>query len=309
MNWKIKAHILAVLSRCPSGKAVYQTLQHSLGTDRTSVEEYLARAVNIVELIRESGRQPGGGIYLEIGTGWKPFLPFTLYLLGAERIFTLDINPWLTKDQAFETARILGTKLDVLAQQLGLERSALEQRYQAAMSRAKGLPELLEAFHVDYRCPADARDTGLRSESVDYVVSSNVLEHIPVEVLRAIHRESHRILRPGGLAVHRFNPEDHFSCDDSSITAVNFLRFSERQWRWYGGSGLAYHNRLRCVQHQRLFEAEGFDLLVRRTRMNERALRAIVQGEVPIHADFQGFSPEELAADYMWVVAQRREGA
>lgn len=56
-----------------------------------------------------------------------------------------------------------------------------------------------------------------------------------------------------------------------------------------------------------LFEVEGLELVIQRVRMNERSLRAIENGEVPIHADFREFNPDELAADYMWVVAQHRE--
>ena len=40
--------------------------------------------------------------------------------------------------------------------------------------------------------------------------------------------EAKRVLRPGGLAVHRFNPQDHFARRRPSITGANFLRFSAR---------------------------------------------------------------------------------
>ena len=309
MNWKLKAHVLAVLSRTPGGKGVYHALQHWLRTDRDPPEEYVSRTLEILQMIGQQGRSAEKGTFLEIGTGWKPYLPFVLYLAGAERILTLDVNPWLRKSYIIKTYQALAPFLPRIAKQIGIEVDRLEERYRAGTPRGQSLAELLRACRVDYRCPADARQTGLPDGSVDFVVSSNVLEHIPEDVLRAMHRESFRVLRPGGLAVHRFNPEDHFSGGDRSITRLNFLRFSQEEWHWYGGSGLAYHNRLRCRQHQRLFEEAGFLIRSSRVRIDQRGLEAVRSGVLPVHPDFGGFTAEELAGDYMWLVAMRPPAA
>ena len=108
-----------------------------------------------------------------------------------------------------------------------------------------------------------------------------------------------------GLVIHRFNPGDHYAGVDRSITGSNFLRFSERQWRWYGGSGLSYHNRLRCIQHREMLQAAGFTILTDDVRIDNRALEAIRSGRLPIHADYAGYTPEQLAADYMWLVGRK----
>jgi SAM-dependent methyltransferase len=258
-------------------------------------------------MIRAAGRDPGRGVCVEVGTGWRPFLPFVLSLLGAERVLTYDVNRWLNARYAFETFRALESRLDVVTEKAGVSPALLRDRYGAAAAQVHDLDSLLAAFRVEYRFPGDARRTGLADGSVDYVVSSNVLEHIPPETLREIHRETSRILKPDGLAVHRFNPADHWSHADRSVVSVNFLRFSPREWHWYGGSGLAYHNRLRCVQHLRLFEEAGLRVLSHRERLDARALEALQLGRIPLHPDFAGFSPEELAADYMWVVCGRPE--
>jgi SAM-dependent methyltransferase len=304
MNWKLKAHALAVLSRLPWGTRIYQALQAQLGTNKLNVDESISRALEVVELIREAGADPFKGVYLEIGTGWRPFLPFILHLIGADRIITLDVNRWLNEAYAWETFRALEERLPAIADRLKVKVSDLQRRYEAAKPRSKD--SLLQALAVEYRCPGDARRTGLSDESVDFVCSSNVLEHVPPEILRDIHRESLRILRPGGLAVHRFNPGDHACHVDPSVTAVNFLRYSERQWHWYGGSGLAYHNRLRCIQHQSLLEEAGLIVLAR-VRIDPASVEAIQNGNLVVHPDFARFHPEELAADYMCVVCTRPE--
>ncbi|MEO1997625.1 MAG: hypothetical protein ABGZ17_20380, partial [Planctomycetaceae bacterium] len=120
------------------------------------------------------------------------------------------------------------------------------------------------------------------------------------------HSESKRVLKPGGLVVHRFNPEDHFAESDWTITGVNCLRYTARQWYWYGGSGLAYHNRLRCVEHRELVEQVGLHTVISRVRTNHRALRAIESGAIKVAPEFARFTAEELASDYMWLVGERQ---
>ena len=95
-----------------------------------------------------------------------------------------------------------------------------------------------------------------------------------------------------------------FRPGDASITGANFLQFSASQWRRLGGEGLAPHNRLRCVQHARLVEDAGLDIVVSRTRHDERARVAIESGALTVHPDFAGMSPSQLSDDYMWLVAR-----
>src|SRR5437660_1262474 len=105
MNWKVKAHAMALLSRAPGGKRLYHLLQRCLGSNALNTPEATRRAVEIVRLMAEAGKRPHGATFVEIGTGWRPFVPFILYLAGAERVITFDINPWLTGAYAFETYR------------------------------------------------------------------------------------------------------------------------------------------------------------------------------------------------------------
>jgi SAM-dependent methyltransferase len=265
----------------------------------------MGRVANLVELVREAEGSVVGARIVDIGSGWRPFIPFVLRLAGARRVITLDVNPWMDKRYAWETYRALRDRLDEVASKLELAEKDVRDAFPHLDSQTMELRAILDAFGVEYRCPADASATTLDGSSIDIVLSSNVLEHVPPSELALIHRESLRILRPGGLAVHRFNPQDHFAEIDSTITGANFLRYSERDWHWLGGSGLSYHNRLRCRQHRQLVVRAGFEVVVDRVRQDGVALQAIRSGELPLHSDFSDFTPEELAADYMWLVARK----
>ena len=305
MNWKWKSHVLALLSRLPGGRSAYHRLQRLAGTNRLDIQEELSRAFELVELTREAGGDLLGAECLEIGTGWRPMVPFVLALGGVRHVRTIDVNPWLTTEYAWEGWQALEPHLSAIATTCGSSLKEVEERYRRIGTEPKRLGDLLDPLGIEYIYPGDARAVDAASGSFDLVVSSNVLEHIPYEVQQEIHQESFRLLKPGGLAVHRFNPQDHYSTVDSSITHANFLRFSEQEWKWYGGSGLAYHNRLRAPQYRDLFESAGFDLAICRERLDARTLEALKEGRLPVHADLNGFSHEELAVDYMWVVGRR----
>ena len=283
MNWKVKANTLAVLSRMPGGRRLYHALQARLNARKKDDDNFLSRALEVVEMIQAAGADPRGGKYLEIGTGWRPFVPFLLYLIGAEQIITYDVNRWLSQAYALQTFAALADRVGLIAERLKLDVADLQKRVDLVGTQAKDLATLLHGMHIDYR----------------------FLAHVPPAILRGIHREGFRVLRPGGLVVHRSNLDDHFSYVDDSITKANFLRFSEAQWRWYGGTGLGYHNRLRGVQHRRLLEEAGFQVLSKRERVDPRSLEALQTGAVPVHPDFASFTPEEMAASYLWIVCKR----
>jgi len=136
---------------------------------------------------------------------------------------------------------------------------------------------------------------------VDLHVSLYTFEHIPRHDLLAILREAARVLRPGGLAIHRVDPKDHFSGNDSSITRINFLRFTEREWRRHFNNRYAYQNRLHDPEFRALFAESGFELLECGFKTDERALEALTKG-FPLAPTFREQSFEELcryALDYV----------
>ncbi|WP_437203060.1 methyltransferase domain-containing protein [Planctomicrobium sp. SH664] len=309
MSWKLKAHTLAVLSRMPAGSRLYHWLQRAAGTNRLQTSRDLGRAFELVELIHDSGKSIDGAFCLEIGTGWRPFVPYVLALAGAQRVITVDVNPWLTLNYAKETWRALEPELAEIAVRCHCSEEEVLARYRRADLHAKSLSEFLKPLRIEYLYPADARQTGLPEASVDIVVSSNVLEHIPRDIQGDIHRESHRILKVGGVVAHRFNPQDHYSTVDAQITNGNFLRYSSQEWHWYGGSGLAYHNRLRSRDYRELFEAAGFQLGTCRERVDSRTVKAIRSGQLPVHQEFNRYTIDELAVDYMWVACLKQRAA
>ena len=101
---------------------------------------------------------------------------------------------------------------------------------------------------------------GLRripDESVDFIWSQAVLEHIRKHDFEDTMKELRRILKPSGACSHRIDLRDHLSA------SLNNLRFSDALWEseFFARSGF-YTNRLGYEELLAQFKAAGFQINV-----------------------------------------------
>ena len=165
-----------------------------------------------------------------------------------------------------------------------------------------GLNEMMALANILYKSPADATKLDFPAGSIDFHVSYAVLEHMPREIIEATLSEARRVLRPDGLLLHVIDPSDHFSHDDDSITAINFLQFTEDEWRRLAGNRFMYHNRLRAHEYVQLFEKAGFEILLNKQITDDRSLSALQNG-FRLDPRFQKINVEQLAVRNITLVA------
>jgi SAM-dependent methyltransferase len=125
-------------------------------------------------------------------------------------------------------------------------------------------------FGIDFRAPFDARATGLADGSLDFIYSTNTLEHVPPREIMAILKECRRLLASGGALSFKIDYADHYSYADKSITVYNFLRYNPAAWRVFNPP-LHYQNRLRHADYAALFMASGFQVLSEEAVLPKRA--------------------------------------
>ncbi len=307
MHWKVKALIQNAVDLVPPRVAhpIYYQLQRRFGgLRRVNPAKHYRKAARLAAMLRKAGRTLEDRALLEIGAGRTVNVPIGLWLCGAGGVTTVDLNPYLkrelildslawTKAHREETRAIFA---DVADHRL------FADRLDRLVGHAGDAESLLALANIRHLAPADAADLPLDDDSVDIHYSMDVFEHIPESTLPAILREAKRLLKPGGALAHDIDLSDHFAHGDASITAVNFLRFSERQWRFWAGNRFMYHNRLRVSGFQRLFEQAGARPLFEERRLDERAAQALSQG-FPLAEPFRGMDSAELAVTGFSLVA------
>ena len=299
MNWRRKAQIQKAIAALPLSNEIYYAIQRyagSLRKGRANPLDWYQAGRQMAEWIREAGREVEGMRLLEVGTGRNVNLPTALWLCGAAQVVTVDLNPYLSSALVFESNEYARQHEAEVLRAFGAEaeRPLFRERLAQLFDFRRNLDGLLKLMNVEYLPRADASVLPLDSQTLDAHVSYAVFEHIPADVLARILAEARRVLKPDGLLLHIVDPSDHFSHDDDSITAINFLQFSESDWEKWAGNKFMYHNRLRAFEYLRLFEEAGARLLRRTEALDEPSLSALRNG-FPLHRQFQHIRPEELA--------------
>jgi hypothetical protein len=100
-------------------------------------------------------------------------------------------------------------------------------------------------------------------------------------------------LKPNGFALHFIDPSDHFQHQDSSITPINFLKYSDRDWNRIAGNQFAYCNRMRASDFLKLIAESGLDVVRSETKVNEQSKNALANG-FKIDEKFRRYSTDDL---------------
>jgi SAM-dependent methyltransferase len=294
MNWRIKGMIQKALGGVPGGSRVNDFLQRTVGhlrdldgtIDSKVIDDWAVMAAQM----RELGISIRGADLVEIGTGWCPALPFCFALAGTRACHTFDLNRHLSPRLTTRTIERIRVHLPRIAQVAGEPENEVEERYRT-LAAAVSTEDALQRAGLRYHAPADASRTRLPDKSVDAVFSNSVLEHVPREAILAILQEARRVLKPDGVAIHSVNCADHYAYFDRSITPINYLQYSDREWQFWNNS-LLYQNRLRPQDFLDVAREAGLTVALCRFQPKSSLLASLAS--LRVAPQFQGYPPEQL---------------
>jgi hypothetical protein len=307
MHWRIKGLIQKALGPLPGGEALHYRLQRRFGGLQNFHRELSVKVEDwqiMVRHLRDAGVTISSSHFFEIGTGWYPTFPFALYLAGARRITTYDLNRHLQDDLVRAAVKELGGFLKVIAEDSGSDLAEVQARYQLLATAVDAGSDLSEATggKVLYSAPADATATALADGEVDVVFSNSVLEHVPPEAIAAMYRESMRILSPGGIMFHSVNCGDHYSYVDSKIHQLNYLRYSDRAWKLWNNAFL-YQNRMRAHEFVEGAAALGFAIELDTSTARDNRLEQLAA--MKVDSRFAQLAPEKLCITSVDFIARK----
>ena len=306
MHWKLKAAIQNVMGRLPSDLAnpIYYGLQRSCGgLRRTSPVSRFKAGIEMAHRLRLFERSVGSAAFLEVGTGHQLNLPLSLWLCGAGRITTVDLNRYLRERLVMDDISYLRNHKQQIRDLFFKipQYDLFDDRFNRLVN-ATSLGEVLALTNIRYLAPADAGRLDMKDGSIDFHISYTVLEHVPAEEMKRIFREGRRVLKPDGLFVHCIDFSDHFAHSDSSVSTLNFLQFSESDWNRLAGNRYMYHNRLRVDEFRELAAESGLEILALDARVDEAAMEVLRNG-FPLNERFVDKDFQTNAATEAWLVA------
>jgi SAM-dependent methyltransferase len=236
--WKIKSAIFAVIDLFSLASLLYflqRNVTKRSRLDELSVSEIWIKHASSLEKYNVTN------IVFEFGAGKN--LAQNLFLSSfVSNQIVVDLNPMVELDLV-ETAR------NLLSTQCKLK---VEKEIKTF--------EHLAEYGIEYRAPFDASDTDFQNSSIDACVSTNTLEHIPKEDIIKIFNELYRVLKPEGIVSAFIDYSDHYAHTDSSISHLNYLTFSDSQWKKYNHR-VHFQNRMRHYDYLYIFDDCGFNII------------------------------------------------
>ena len=181
---------------------------------------------------------------LELGPGNGLLTALYARSCGAEHIWLIDAERLAFPDVA------LFAKAEQLLSKCGLP--------VPGVGRACSMDIALGQLNTTYLTEGLASLQTVPDETIDFMFSNAVLEHIRLSEFPKIAKEMRRVLKPKGMASHVVDFRDHLQ------NGLNNLRFCERIWEneFMARSGF-YTNRLNWPAMEKLLREAGLSVELR----------------------------------------------
>lgn len=241
MKWVFKIVTKVVLSRLPVPYAWWQ----SIGLFRHGRMDHAEYALKIFRL--HSSRAypeglPAGAVLLELGPGDSIASAIIAAAHGVSKIWLIDAGDFARKDVYFY--RMLA--LDLAGCGLAVP----------DLTQAITFDDILNACNAKYLTKGLGSLREVPDNSVDFIWSHSVLEHVRKHQLADTLVDLLRVLKPGAYTSHNIDFQDHLA------GALNNLRFSERLWEssFFANSGF-YTNRIPALVMHEKFRQANFEMI------------------------------------------------
>lgn len=300
MRWQVKAGIQKLVSFAPRSEQVNYLLQRANGSFPTSDEQirlHFGQASKHVAMYEDhTGREAADASVYEFGAGWDLIGAVSMWMLGSDRQTLVDLEPHVRWELVQHTLE----RLSLLHEEL--EHAAARPLRRLDTTPITSHAELESRLGISYHAPRDARATGLGAGRYDLITSTFTLEHVPAHDIAAILRECAHLLGPGGVVSSSIDLQDHYSFADPRISIYNFLRYSDRSWRFVN-SPLHFQNRLRVRDYLALFGGAGLNVIEADAEHPTDQQRQALD-ELPLYDRFRrDYTLDELALKALHVVA------
>ena len=244
--WFIKILIKIILYRLPFVYQIWQKIGIFRHGKMDNIDYAIEKFFMHIRDLNIDIKNIKGKTILELGPGDSAASALIACSLGAKCIL-IDANNFISN------------KIDFYYQ---LEKRLLEMNYNPPkINGIKNIHEILKLCKSDYYIEGEKSIKLIKSNSIDLIFSTAVLEHLKLDEFEIIIKEMRRILKNDGFTSHEVDLKDHLN------KSLNNQRFSSRIWEsnLFSNSGF-YTNRLRYSQIIKIFETSGFNVRILRQK-------------------------------------------
>jgi hypothetical protein len=269
--WWLKILFKLILSRLPISYKSWK----SIGVFDNGQMQSVEYALRVFQKHFEQVSLPSQFISLELGPGDSLLSALIAKVHGGSVTYLVDSGNYA--DQSVQNYK--------LAEQFLRINQHSSQFFLTSTSNHNSLEEICKAYSCNYYTSGLVDLRLLKSESVDFIWSQAVLEHIPRSQFVDTMSELRRIIRPDGICSHVVDLKDHLG------GALNNLRFPEKLWEsnFMASSGF-YTNRIRYSEMLEIFSQIGFSVEI----VNIHSWESIPTPRLKMTSRFRSLSDSEL---------------
>jgi hypothetical protein len=293
------------LSYTPGGKLFYHAVGRLMKRDQGASES----TVSSFPLIRQAKKRLSpGSIAMEMGTGWFHHDAILLYLCCDDvTVHLFDIEAKALVPYIHNYVRTLLGQVDRLGEELDLNPNVAHDKLDSILTH-NTLRDIYEQCQFIPSIQPRPFAPWLPEESLDWIVSNCVINHIPPAMLEPELNALQRMLKPDGAMYHLIGHDDHWSFHDPSANMFNCYRYSDRCYRHIFETKLEYQNRMVKGEWLALFERLGMPLLDYTAVVTAESRQAI--RDLPLAPRYRCWPLEDLAIIHSYVMlgpARHRE--
>lgn len=298
IRYALAAIALKTFSLNEASRRLYRQLGNTYGAKRrksaADLETRIAQGDLLLELARKYDAFHEGDRVLELGTGWLHWYSLYASLFHRLRFIGLDIWDNRQLDALIATARKLRTALEKT--HTHGESSALARLDRIIESRS--FEELYARIGFEYVIEPNGSLDGFADHVFGSIFSMHVLEHVPRESVDALIANMYRTMKPGAYTIHQIGIDDHLAHYDKKASSKQYLKYSDRTWRWLFENDIQYMNRLQPSEWLARFEAAGFQCV-------ERIAKARVMEGLRVHPQFKHLPPDDYGCTILTIVHRK----
>jgi SAM-dependent methyltransferase len=289
------------LGSLPFGKSFYGAVGRAANRSSRGRKQSFTSSLRLARKGKEL--IPPGGTVLDIGTGWFHHDAFLLYLAGDYRIHLFDIEDKASLAYIINYLENLRANCELISSELAIETAEARVKLERLLALGSR-EEIYEACGFVPCITRAVTEPFLPEDSIDFMVSNCVLNHIPPSVLKAELGALRRMLKPEGRMYHLLGHDDHWTFHDPSTNRFNYYRYSDRYYRLFFETKLEYQNRLVKQEWLRLFADVGLEIEDYWPLIDDVSRREIA--ELPkIDQRFACYPAEELAIIHSYVLLRK----
>jgi SAM-dependent methyltransferase len=287
-------------SYVPFGRSIALATCDLASKDRGSGQSFVS-TFPVVRKVHEL--TPPGGTVLDVGTGWFHHDPFLIYLTGDYTVYLCDIEDRGNLRAIRNYLHLLLSSQDLVCSELGISHETMEAKL-APLLHLETRADIYRKCHFVPAITAEPTKPFLPEESIDLMIGSCVLNHIPPPMLAAELRALRRMLKPTGYMYFLIGHDDHWAFHDPSANMFNYYRYSDAYYHRFFETKFEYHNRMVKEEWFDLFRSCQLSVKEYAAHVTDRSQSEIAHLPA-IDPRFAKYPREDLAIQYSYFLLSK----